>query len=47
MGKKEVLKKEGRRDQKEAAIITSALKPSIVSKTFLFTFLKKHTTNAP
>ena len=34
-------------DQNDAAIITPALNPRIVSNTFLFISLKKHTTNAP
>jgi hypothetical protein len=33
--------------QKLAAIITPAAKPSMLSKTFLFIFLKKNTTEAP
>lgn len=36
-----------RRDQKAAASITPALKPSIVSKIFLFISLKKQTVSAP
>lgn len=35
------------KDQNAAAIITPALNPRMVSKTFLFISLKKHTTNAP
>ena len=35
------------KDQNEAAIITPALKPKIVFKTFLFTSLKKQTTREP
>ena len=34
-------------DQKDAAIITPALKPKIVFNTFLFTCLKKQTTSDP
>ena len=34
-------------DQKDAAIITPALKPKIVFKTFLFKSLKKQTVKAP
>ena len=34
-------------DQNEDAIITPALNPNIVFKTFLFISLKKHTTNEP
>ena len=34
-------------DQNDAAIITPALNPNIVSNTFLFTSLKKQTTRAP
>ena len=34
-------------DQKAAAIITPALNPKTVSKTFLFISLKKKTTSAP
>ena len=34
-------------DQKDAAIITPAAKPSIASKTFLFIFLKQKTSPAP
>jgi hypothetical protein len=36
-----------RRDQKLAAIITPAAKPSIASRTFLFIVLKKNTIAAP
>ena len=34
-------------DQKDAAIITPALKPNMVFNTFLFTFLKKQTVSEP